>query len=134
MVSWVCFWLAQGSEIPRTWILEVRWGWKQVFPSCYWTVICYIKRFGYLHFREPVCSHLSPLFNWLEWSYQPFVIRNWNQVCHFGSISKYSNLSLRAWFNAKMLDWCFKFSLLKIIITPSVILRMFLIISQKHPA
>jgi hypothetical protein len=52
MVSYIS--MKQGSEILRTRVLEIRRSWKQVFPTCYWTTLCYIKGFGYLYIWKPV--------------------------------------------------------------------------------
>lgn len=51
--------IIQGSEIPWAWILEIRWSWKQVFPTCDGPTICHLKRFGYLHFNKPVSFNTS---------------------------------------------------------------------------
>lgn len=48
------FSMDQGSEILWTWILEVRWGRKQVLSSCHRTVICHFQWFGHLYIQKSV--------------------------------------------------------------------------------
>lgn len=57
----------QGRETPRTWILEIWWHGKQVFPPCGWTNIRYLQRISYLYIQKPV--------SWLH-DFQKFLLDN----------------------------------------------------------
>lgn len=58
VLSLTLFVYQQGSEISWARVLEIWRGREQIFPSCHWTALCYLKRLGYLHINQPVCFHI----------------------------------------------------------------------------